>query len=548
MSAVDQDSFKIGRAITKEEWAELRRQSLYGLPPELQGLPLEDILLDYQKEALRARLLREVTFIEKSRRTGLTWAFGADAVLVSAATQQAGGMDTFYIGYNLEMAREFIDVCGQWSRLFSKAAVEVGEFVFIDYDKETDDTRQIKAFRISFASGFEIVALPSSPRSLRGKQGYVIIDEAAFHDDLQAMLKAAFANRVWGGMVVVISTHNGVSNPFNRIIEEIRAGIKPYALMRIDFDEAVRQGLARRVFQRTGVVWTLEAEAEWRQGIIDDYGDVADEELFCIPSEGSGAWLLPAVVEACMTRDCPVLRWEMPASFAAEPNALRALTARAWFDANVRPLLETLNPNLSSYFGMDFGRIGDLSVIHPIQMTTGMHRRTPFTIELRNIPFSEQELIVQWLGEGLPRFSGAALDAGGNGAALAEKTAQALGFNLVAQIKFTADWYRDNMPLFKATLEARGMDLPYDAAVRDDYSLVKMIDGIARVPKLRTDAKGEAAGDGKKKKRHGDAAIAGALAHFASLMVPVAYGYESLRTQAGDHPFGVITGVGRRLW
>ena len=32
-----------------------------------------------------------------------------DAALTSAAGASAGGMDCFYIGYNLEMAREFID-------------------------------------------------------------------------------------------------------------------------------------------------------------------------------------------------------------------------------------------------------------------------------------------------------------------------------------------------------------------------------------------------------------------------------------------------------
>ena len=56
MSALPQDGdFKIGRAITREEWAELRRSSLYGLPPELEGAKLGDILLGYQKRSIAAR-------------------------------------------------------------------------------------------------------------------------------------------------------------------------------------------------------------------------------------------------------------------------------------------------------------------------------------------------------------------------------------------------------------------------------------------------------------------------------------------------------------
>jgi phage FluMu gp28-like protein len=548
MSSLAPDAFKIGRAVTREEYAELRRSALYGLPAGLQGLSLDEVLLPYQKKAIRTRLLNSVTFIEKSRRTGLTWSFAADAVLVSAAASNAGGMDTFYIGYNLEMAREFIDVCGAWGRLFSKAVVDTGEYVFVDQDPLTGETREIKAFRIAFASGFEIVALPSAARSLRGKQGYVIIDEAAFHDDLEEMMKSAMALRVWGGMVVVISTHNGVSNAFNRRIEAIRNGSSNFGLLRIDFDEALADGLYQRVCQRSGKDWSIDGEASWRQDIIDDYGDGADEELFCIPSEGSGAWLLPATVEQCMIRDCPVLRWEMPAAFAAAPEAERSLTAKVWFDANVRPLLEELDPNLASYFGMDFARVADLSIIHPVQRTTGMHLKTPFLIEMRNIPFAQQEEIVLWTGRGLPRFSGAAIDAGGNGAALAEKTAQALGYSIVVQVKFAVEWYREHMPPFKRTLEARGMDLPYDAYVRDDYGLIKMIDGVARVPKVRTSEKGEAAADGKKKKRHGDAAIAGALVHFATTMTATAYGYESISQQAEDHPFGTSTTGGRSLW
>lgn len=526
MSALPQpDDLRIGRAITAEEWKQLRKESLYGLPLELQEIPRSEILLGYQKRSIRERLTHEVTFIEKSRRTGLTWAFASDAVLVSAAEHAAGGMDTFYIGYNLEMAQEFIDVCGMWAKLFSKAAVESGEFLFDDYDPKTDETRQIKAYRIRFASGFEIVALPSRPRSLRGKQGYVIVDEAAFHDDLAELLKAAMALLIWGGMVVVISTHDGEANPFNQYVKDIRSGVYDYGLVRIDFDEALKDGLYQRICQRKGESWTAEGEAEWRDKIIAHYGAGADEELFCIPSEGSGVWILPAVVEANMKAEVKVLRWEMPSAFAAEPAPLRRSMAEAWIAANVVPLLDRLRPDLQSFFGQDFGRVADLTVIWPIQIGNSMHRHCPFVIEMRNIPFDEQEFVLWWLIRRLPRFVGGAMDAGGNGASLAERTAQRFGMGRIAQIKFSVDWYRLNMPPLKATLEAGGMDVPKDHETSNDFRLVRMIDGVARLPSTRTSAKGEGAADGKKRSRHGDAAIAGALAHFASVMPIVGYDY-----------------------
>ncbi|MBA4094703.1 MAG: hypothetical protein C0489_11525, partial [Candidatus Accumulibacter sp.] len=414
------------------------------------------------------------------------------------------------------------------SKLFAKAAVESGEFVFEDYDAATGETRQVKAFRIRFASGFEIVALPSRPRSLRGKQGYVIIDEAAFHDDLAELLKAAMALLIWGGMVVVISTHDGEANPFNQYIKDIRSGRFDYGLVRIDFDEALRDGLYQRICQRKGEAWTAESEAIWRAGIIGFYGEGADEELFCIPSEGSGAWLLPIVIETAMKPETKVLRWEMPASFAGQQAGVRRATAQAWLDAIVAPQLHRILPDKPSFFGEDFGRVSDLSVIWPVQMTQAMHRHCPFVIEMRNIPFDEQEFVLWWVIDRLPRFGGGAMDAGGNGAAIAERTAQRYGMERIAQVKFSVDWYRENMPKLKATLEAGGMDLPQDVDIGNDFRLVKMIDGIARVPRIRSLEKGEGAADGKKRKRHGDAAIAGALAHFASLMPIVSYAYEPI--------------------
>jgi len=510
------DDFKVGRAITEDEWLELRRESLYGLPPELAMLPVMDVLLPYQKQAIRTRLLYSVTFIEKSRRTGLTWAFALDAVLVAAAEAKAGGMDVWYIGYNLEMAREFIDVVGMWAKLVADVAVEAGEWVFDDYDPKTKETRQIKAFRVKFASGFEVVALPSSPRSLRGKAGYVLIDEAAFHDDLEELLKAAIALTIWGGMVVVISTHDGEANPFNRKIEDIRAGRLPYGLVRIDFDDALKGGLYQRICQRKGDEWSPEKEAPWRAGVIADYDEAADEELFCIPSEGSGSWILPGVVDACMRSDIPIIRWEMPNEFAARPEEQRRAAARDFCETRLKPVLSRIQPDLRTVFGMDFGRVADLSVFWPLQIQADLFKSTPFVLEMRNIPFDQQEQVVFWLVGKIKRLVKGALDAGGNGASLAEKTAQKFGFSRIEQIKFSVDWYRLNMPPLKRTLEGQAMSLPKDADTRADFQTIKMVDGVARVSTIRTTEKGEGAVAGKKRKRHGDAAIAAALAHYAA--------------------------------
>lgn len=516
---------KSPRAITAQEWESHRRAVMQAMPAGLAGKSLPDVLMPYQAELLRTTATNRVTLVEKSRRTGYTWGVGADAVLTSGAARTSGGMDTLYIGYNLEMAREFIDVCAMWARAFGEAATEVEDLLFDDGDADAG----IKAFRVGFASGFEIIALSSKPRSLRGKQGYVILDEAAFHDDLRGMMKAALALLIWGGKVLVISTHDGDDNFFNELVNDVRSGRKPYALLRCDFDEALRQGLYQRVCLATGETWSPEAEAAWRAGVTGEYGEDADEELFCIPSRGSGAFLPAPLIEARMV-DVPVLRWEPPQGFVHWPQAMREAEAHEWCETHLKTLLRNLDARLLSFLGEDFGRVSDLTVLWPFQISRLMKRLTPFVVELRDVPFEQQRQVLFYICDRLPRFQGAALDATGNGAYLAEVAAQRYGAGRVAQVKLSIEWYREHMPRLKAAFEDGGIEIPRDADIMSDFRALKIIDGVAQLPKAAR-RKGEDGG-----KRHGDAAIAAALGHFATVMPLAEYGYTPATGAGGDDP------------
>ena len=106
----------IENAISQQQWANLRAKSRQQLPVSYQGAGLPDVLLGYQQDLFRFIEAHDVGIIEKSRRIGLTWGVGSKAVLYSAASITAGGMNTYYIGYNLEMARDLIDVCAMSAR------------------------------------------------------------------------------------------------------------------------------------------------------------------------------------------------------------------------------------------------------------------------------------------------------------------------------------------------------------------------------------------------------------------------------------------------
>jgi phage FluMu gp28-like protein len=77
----------------------------------------KDILLPYQVRWLADRA--RVKVAEKSRRVGFTWTEAADSALSAAAR---AGMDTWYLGYNKDMAREFIETAAQWAHPYMPTA------------------------------------------------------------------------------------------------------------------------------------------------------------------------------------------------------------------------------------------------------------------------------------------------------------------------------------------------------------------------------------------------------------------------------------------
>lgn len=463
------------------------------------------VLMGYQQRWVADKSPLKV--IEKSRRTGLTWGEAADDVLTAASNRSAGGQNVYYIAYNQDMTIEYIQACAMWARAFNHAASEIEEGFWEDDDAD----KNIKTFTIRFpASGFRIVALTSRPSNLRGRQGTIVIDEAAFHDQLDELLKAALAMLIWGGRVRVISTHNGVENPFNELVEDIRAGKRKGTVHRVTFQEAVADGLYRRVCLRLGKEWTAAEEAAWMADVYAFYGDGAEEELDCVPANSGGAWLSRALIESRMSADTPVLRWECKAGFELLPDHIRAAECRDWLEAHLAPLLAALPAEAISFNGEDFGRTGDLTVHVPLIQTQNLVRRVPFLVELRNVPFRQQEQIAFYLMDRLPRFTGGAFDARGNGQFLAEVAMQRYGASRIQQVMLSEGWYREHMPPVKAALEDGTLDgLPRDADVLADLRAVQVIKGVPRIPETRTTGE-------DKGKRHGDAAVAVALAYFAS--------------------------------
>ena len=462
------------------------------------------VFLNYQAQWVLDKA--RVKIIEKSRRIGLSWGEAEDSVECAAS---ATGMDVWYIGYTKDMAIEFILDCAQWAQHLQGfvAEIEAGEEIFIDGEEK----QSILKFSITFASGNRITALSSTPRNLRGKQGRVIIDEAAFHTDLAGLIKAAMALLIWGGEVHIISTHNGDDNAFNILIKDCRAGRLPHSVHRVTFDDALRDGLYRRVCVRIGVEWTEEGEAKWAAEIRAQYGDDAEEELDCVPKNGSATFLSRDLVETCMVKGWAVLRDKREPAFTFKAERTRKLAVLDWCEEFLKPELDALRElrDVTSFLGADFARVSDLTAIAPLVQLRTLQRRIPFLVELRGMPFQQQTQVLWYIMDRLPRFVGAALDSRGLGMQMAEQTAQKYGQTRILMIQATQGWYLENLPPYKSGFEDRLIQLPMDADVLADHRVPRVVKGIPLIPDVRTK-------DADKLKRHGDTFIAGSLAWHAS--------------------------------
>lgn len=172
--------------------------------------------------------------------------------------------------------------CAFWARSFQIATSEIEEEVLQNGESS------ILIYLIRFASGHTIKALSGKPNNIRSKQARVVIDEAAFCEDLPALLKAAIALQMWGGKITIISSHNGEENPFNQLLKEVAAGDRHFSRHKITLADALADGLYERICLVQGIPATPEGKAAWVAELYSDYGAAAAEELDCEPAAGAG--------------------------------------------------------------------------------------------------------------------------------------------------------------------------------------------------------------------------------------------------------------------
>lgn len=458
-----------------------------------------EILLDYQKKWLEDESSQKLS--EKSRRIGLSYTEALASVLY--ASKQKNWQNTYYLSYNKDMTKQFILDCAFWAMALQSACSEIMEDYILD-----DENKDVLIYRIKFASGAEIVGLPSEAYALRSKKGRVVFDEGAFCKNFEEVLKAAQALLIWGGQLVVISTHNGEDNPFNQLVKSVREGRdNTWSLHRTTFDQAINAGLYKRICLVNGWEWSKEAEAEWVGKIRNIYKDNAQEELDVIPASGTGKYFNRGMLDACCRDTNKIIRWSFPNGFLHKSAEHKKRYVEKLFNTELAPIIRGCKGKV--FIGEDFARSGDLTVYWILeQLVTVCEVRA--ILEVKNCPFEEQEntgrMILQTAHES-GVLGGMAIDARGNGQQIAETLS--LEFpGAVEPIMETASWYATWFSKLRALIETEDFTLPKDETILADFGIVVLKNGNPYIPDIRLKDR-----DGTK--RHGDGALSAVLACYA---------------------------------
>lgn len=455
----------------------------------------KNILLPYQETWLLND--DKVKVWQKSRRIGASYVEALNCVLKAAKDKQDNGKNCYYISYAKDMTQQFIKDVSYWAKLMNIACEDLGESLIKDEDKD------ITIYKVRFKSGFEIWGLPSVPRSIRSKQGHIVIDEAAFCDDLKELLKAALAMLMWGGSVSILSTHNGEDNQFNLLIKDIEDGKKNYYLQTTNIEDALKDGLYKRICEISKEEYSKSKEREWLKSIIKDYGEAYEEELYCIPSRNGEKYFNRSLLETVINEKIEVFRFYEKDDFVFKNESERYKRVLEWFN-QVKDIFRNCKSDI--VLGEDFGRSGDLTVLWFESVNNDDTSKTLCVIELRNIPFSNQEqFILLCLNELDKKFLGAAFDSRGNGQMIAENLSLEYR-GIILQVMLSRKWYLENMPKLKTAIEDKTTDIPKDNYIIDDFLTAEVYQGI---PLIR-----ERTGKNNNK-RHGDSLIAKAMAVYA---------------------------------
>ena len=383
--------------------------------------------LPYQERWLDDK--SKIKIWEKSRRIGATYVQSYEdvrdcinksvpAVWFSSADESA--------------AKEYIDYCEQWVKLFHSTAKRIGE-VIIDNEKD------IKALIIEFSNGTKIHALSSNPKAFRSKGRKVVLDEFAFHNNADELWNAARPCITWGYPLRILSTHNGQNCLYYRFLDQIQKGQLKWSHHKTPIQLAVEEGLVDRIYKRET---SAQERASWikneQENCFNEYTWL--QEYCCIAVDETSAFLPYDLITSCELDDILKSLSEIQHDF---------------------------------YVGVDVGRKKDLTVIWVLEKIENI-KYTRKVIELAQMPFCKQEEI---LHEILSHkfFRRNCQDNTGIGMQMAENAQYKFGKFRVEGITFTNKVKEELAYNLRTEFENKTVFIPKRHEIREDLHSIRRL-------------------------------------------------------------------------
>ncbi|HNP80139.1 MAG TPA: terminase family protein [Nitrospira sp.] len=383
---------------------------------------------------------------EKSRRIGATYVVGYGDVRSVIKTPK---WPVWFSSADESAAKEYIDYCETWAKVFDVVATNLGEVLLDGKDNVTALTLEFPRF------GGRIHALRSNPRGFRSKGGRVRLDEFAFHDDQKRLWAAARPVVTWGGDLKILSTHNGKQSLYFKMLETAKAGKSAFKPHYTDIFLAVREGLADKIAGRT---LTDTERAAWieeqRLSCVDE--ETWQQEFCCIPVDEATAFLTYDLIEACESAEAG-----LPGHYVRG----------------------------DVYAGMDIGRRRDLTVIWVLERVGDVYW-TREVVTMKGAKFAAQEMEVARILADYPTLRRLCIDQTGMGEKFVEDVQATHGSGRIEGVVFNNAVKQELAFGLKRRIEDRLIRIPRQAEVRDDFHSVRKVTtaaGNIRFDAERTD-------------------------------------------------------------
>ena len=391
----------------------------------------------------------QIKIWEKSRRIGATYVQSYEDVKDCVSRKVPS---VWFSSADESAAREYIAYCEKWTKLFDKSAKSLG-YIVVDSEKD------IKAYVIEFSNGTKIHALSSSPKGFRSKEGKIVLDEFAHHNNQDDLWAAAKPCITWNYPLRILSTHNGQNCMFYKFIDQIKKGKLDWSLHTVPIQLAVGEGLVDKIFGRPT---TEEERQAWLEGQrINCFNEFTwFQEYCCVAIDETTAFLPYEMIASCETD-------------------------------NLYKELEGLTGDL--YAGMDIGRKKDLTVIWIVEKL-GKVNYTRMVKILEKTPFNIQEQVLASILKH-PKLRRCCIDSTGLGSQLAESAQQKFGKYKVEAVNFTSKVKEELAYNLRTNFEDKTVYIPSEHEIREDLHSVRRVTttaGNIRFDVEKTDASGHA--------------------------------------------------------